>query len=497
MQSLYPNKDFRGMGKRFFGGRINNGLQTIASLRKGADVTVQRHFTELSAAGGQHYTIPEVTIGASDDFEFEFTGTFPTGNTHLFSGSTFYRVWISSTRELRIISNVLHTFTIDQYNKIIDGKIHSISIKRLGGSIDVFLDNELIAENKPDTQIILLSNIGGKQGNATVVPTFNGYLADVKISINGNLVRHYPLDDSGVTNVARELVSGLGEKLPVSAGLPQWTLIGEDTYSKNTANFNGLYFTGSRIYLDVEVVSIPTDTSGVIGVFRRNDTDTANNTLQLFNVSDLVVGQRFGGVYTTNPSVGSLPNNAIWVDGTAASGLTLKVIARESPSYGTRVNLTQASTELFTKVSDTWVSVTGNVYGDEFKQNGLYSVNGAPPTGGLYDTITGQFAISRSDIANVSRVFFPNLTIGTYYEVDIDINTAVGPLHFRTNSAGSLTYPLTLGKNRLIATPQNTDGLWLMLQFNDASASGVINSIREVSNPNPPPIVPKVLEIAQ
>jgi hypothetical protein len=217
MESLYPNKDFKGMGKRFFGGRINNGLQTIASLRKGADVTAQRYFTQLSAAGGQHYTIPTVTIGASDDFEFEFTGTFSLNGFWLMADTVNSddlnkgRMVLTSARLLVVNGrNYGDSITAGQFTSLTDGRIHRLRVTKASTSLTLHIDDALVM-----TRIYEVSSgannynaIARRWGGTSGVPDFNGYLSDVKITINGNLIRRYPLDDTGVTNVARELVSG-------------------------------------------------------------------------------------------------------------------------------------------------------------------------------------------------------------------------------------------------------------------------------------------------
>jgi hypothetical protein len=177
------------------------------------DPVIQRYFTELSAAGGQHYTIPTVTIGASDDFELEFTGTFSPNGFWLMADTTTTdttnaRLLITLNREVFIGSSLRATIPSNDFSLLTDGKIRTLILKRTNNSLTVIIDGTGGVASGAFFQTLLLNSIATKFGGNTGVPTFNGYLSDVKISINNTLVRHYPLDDSGETNVARELVSG-------------------------------------------------------------------------------------------------------------------------------------------------------------------------------------------------------------------------------------------------------------------------------------------------
>jgi len=146
MAILFPQiKELKESGK-------SGILFPIAQKLSGGRVpsVVQRFFTNLSAAGGQHISIGGVT----PDF-IEMTVMSPTGSTvGLPTGAT--------------------TPTAN--------KLETINFPYSGDPI-IYI---------------------GRNGSNY----FSGYIADVKFFAGGTLIRHYPLDDSGVTNVARELVSG-------------------------------------------------------------------------------------------------------------------------------------------------------------------------------------------------------------------------------------------------------------------------------------------------
>jgi hypothetical protein len=184
----------------------------------------QRYYTNLSAAGGQHYTIPTVTIGASDDFELEFTGTFSPSGAYLLGNNTSSsvndRVLYQTNRDFWFGNQVRFNMPIAAFASLVDGRLHTLNIKRTNLIYSVMLDGAVIGITSLDRSEFAasFSRIARRPDLSTGVPDFNGYLSDVKISTNGTLVRHYPLDDDGVTNVARELVSGAdGQRVNLTA----------------------------------------------------------------------------------------------------------------------------------------------------------------------------------------------------------------------------------------------------------------------------------------
>jgi hypothetical protein len=178
------------------------------------DPVEQRYFTELSAAGGQHYTIPSVTIGASDDFELEFTGTFSPSGAYLLGNNTSSsvndRVLYQSNRDFWFGNQVRFNMPIAAFASLTDGRLHVLTIIRTNLIYSVILDGVNISIASLDRAELdaSFSRIARRPEISTGVPDFNGYLSDTKISINGTLIRHYPLDDDGETTLARELVSG-------------------------------------------------------------------------------------------------------------------------------------------------------------------------------------------------------------------------------------------------------------------------------------------------
>jgi hypothetical protein len=209
--SFYTYGDVSGDGKYLLDYLSLDKISFIDSIPN-----IQRYFTQLSAAGGQHYTIPEVTIGASDDFELEFTGTFSPSGFWLMAdrfdstNAAPSRILVTATRTL-VLNGVDYAngISASKFSELTDGKLHVLKIVRQGATYSLYIDNSIDGTARPYTQRLSVYNSIARQNSAaTSVPTFNGYLADVKITINNTLVRHYPLDDSGETNIARELVSG-------------------------------------------------------------------------------------------------------------------------------------------------------------------------------------------------------------------------------------------------------------------------------------------------
>jgi len=177
------------------------------------DPVIQRYFTELSAAGGQHYTIPTVTLNPLEEWSVECEFYYTGGNNAClwgFSGnfSGFLEVRTNGSIRLRPTGSfspdneVITTtglFALNKWNHIrlsCNNRVYTITI------------NSLIAVTITSITSDNTASINRLALNASGSAFYNGYVANYKFINNGTLVRHYPLDDDGVTNVARELVSG-------------------------------------------------------------------------------------------------------------------------------------------------------------------------------------------------------------------------------------------------------------------------------------------------
>jgi hypothetical protein len=220
-------------------------LRNVRNLRNlsGAlsKLVEQRYFTELSAAGGQHYTIPTVTIGASDDFELEFTGEFSglSVNRFVFGANTASSedraYFVTSEKSFRVrTATPLVLFTNTEWTFLTSGKLVTFKVRAFGSNQNEYWlsdGNGWRAGTNNAKSAFNIGRIGRRSEAASSIQDFNGYLSDVKISINGNLVRHYPLDDDGTTNVARELVSGAdGARVNLTAASTELFTKGDDTW---------------------------------------------------------------------------------------------------------------------------------------------------------------------------------------------------------------------------------------------------------------------------
>jgi hypothetical protein len=300
MAILFPHiKELKESGK-------SGILFPIAQKLSGSRVPqiTQRYFTQLSAAGGQHYTIPSVTPDT-----VEMTVMSPTGSTvGLPTGATAPTA----------------------------GKLQTISFAYSGDPI-IYI---------------------GRNGSNY----FSGYIADVKFISGGNLVRHYPLDDDGTTSLARELVSGEGENIytpsviqnPVNIS-PAWANNGDGSFSLNgNGTYQGLTFLFSSAHPKTAIIELEVE-SLVGGDLRIAGPELIG--------SNRIVPEGFVGVWRFFYSVSQSENPAITFARNATGQVVTATIKNikciPTPSYGTRVNLTQASTELFTKTNDTWVNGDG------------------------------------------------------------------------------------------------------------------------------------------
>jgi len=169
-----------------FGGGAGSGKRT-------------RYFTELTAAGSQHYTIPTVTLTGDFEVEVEFSTTTTTnqilmGDSHAASyyfnfDVSKFTVWIAGIQH-----NYLHTAYTPH-----DGKLHKIKYKLVGTSLELFLDD--ISLGSLTVVPYTGSNsfvIGNSNANNAY---FNGIISNVKITDAGTLVRQYDIKETWLNDL--------------------------------------------------------------------------------------------------------------------------------------------------------------------------------------------------------------------------------------------------------------------------------------------------------
>ena len=144
---------------------------------------ISRYFTDLLAAGSQHYTIPTRTIVSGDIIRAKFVASTNGSNRYLTDGSNVgERGWFlfNSAGNFQMNTNVFNSSTV-KIDGIItsvwpsDGKLHDIEIDVIGSG-DIAL-------------------IGSR---FNVQETFNSILSDFQIERSSVLLRDYRIDQTWI-----------------------------------------------------------------------------------------------------------------------------------------------------------------------------------------------------------------------------------------------------------------------------------------------------------
>lgn len=154
----------------------------------------KRYYTRLN--GASYYQIAPVTL--SGDFYLKLTGTFSSSGFYLFANTTstdlLDRVGITSSRVLFGFGNsTIATLSIEDFNLLTDGNIHTIKVVRIGSQCYIYIDDSETYAVSGSCSIgdVIFDSFGHPYAGSTTVPFFVGYMFDVDI----NNVRYYPLDE--------------------------------------------------------------------------------------------------------------------------------------------------------------------------------------------------------------------------------------------------------------------------------------------------------------
>lgn len=164
---------------------------------------LKRHFTELAAAGSQHYTIPEVTLSGDFEIEFEFSTTdtgvvMITGRDAASSPSIWVNNGVVNSRD----ADATTTITVaSSYN---DGKLHAVKVSRSGTTHTLTVDGVAVSSTV-SVNSYEINTIGVRQTTAFY---FNGIISNVKITDAGTLVRHYKINETWANDLVLKDVSG-------------------------------------------------------------------------------------------------------------------------------------------------------------------------------------------------------------------------------------------------------------------------------------------------
>lgn len=178
----------------------------------------QRLIYNFSAAAGQYVEVPEFLFSHGDYFEVEFKGQINSGGATLLCKFGEITNRISFFNREVYTSQTVRTFSIAEFDELTNGDIQSIRIfANRSLAWNVGRRNRInfgAARTSGASAFTSFNRIGSQSNNTTSVPGWNGLLFDVKVRINGELVRHYPMDDDPASPIFRELISGAhGQKV--------------------------------------------------------------------------------------------------------------------------------------------------------------------------------------------------------------------------------------------------------------------------------------------
>lgn len=178
----------------------------------------QRLIYNFSAAAGQYVEVPELLFSHGDYFEVEFKGQINSGGATLLCKFGEITNRISFFNRDVYTSQTVRNFSAAEFDELTNGDIQSIRIfANRSLAWNVGRRNRInfgSTRTSGDSAFYSFNRIGSQSNNTTSVPGWNGLLFDVKVRINGELVRHYPMDDAPSSPIFRELVSGAhGQKV--------------------------------------------------------------------------------------------------------------------------------------------------------------------------------------------------------------------------------------------------------------------------------------------
>lgn len=179
---------------------------------------VSRFIYSFSAAAGQYMEVPELKFNHGDYFEIEFKGQIEAGGATLVCSFGNITNRLSFWTQNLWTSQTIRNFNNAEWQELSNGDIQSLRFfvnRELAWNVGRRNRISLGADRTSGAAAFSTMNrIGSPSNNSTSVPGWTGLLFDIKVRINGELVRHYPMDDDPASPIFRELVSGAhGQKV--------------------------------------------------------------------------------------------------------------------------------------------------------------------------------------------------------------------------------------------------------------------------------------------
>ena len=175
--SFYQNVTFDGINKV---GNQKDFFNFILGIR---------YFTTLDGAA-DYYTIPTVTLTGDFEIECQFSLTDLTGDMVLFgdgaTGFDYLRIDpVNGGLDIRYNNG----FTSNDGQFTADNKLHTASLKRVGGTVFAYYDGVQVNTRTVSTSFTV-EMLGSRLNNY-----LNGVISEVKITDGTDLIRYYKIDE--------------------------------------------------------------------------------------------------------------------------------------------------------------------------------------------------------------------------------------------------------------------------------------------------------------
>ncbi len=224
---------------------------------------IRRYFTELASAGSQHYTIAPVTLSGDFEIEFDVYSSESTGVTNPVIGGSSDLVWYirdgslwaqipsASGMKWRGIAFTANTLVHCKVGRSGDTYYFETDQGYADISVPGYIDDDIIY-------------IGRWLTGYT-----DSIISNVKITDNGTLIRHYPLNESW-TNPGSQGVAG--SDVTTNGGFELWSAVDTPdhwirSHAHTGSNFVEETLTGLRLVSDGAFVGLTQTSTLEVGEY--------------------------------------------------------------------------------------------------------------------------------------------------------------------------------------------------------------------------------------
>ena len=380
----------------------------------------QRYFTTLDGSS-DYFTIPTVTL--TGDFVIEADiSTTSSLTQYIIGNNTDDNGYIRVDATTGVIAvNFNSTKTIVGTIDVSDGKLYNVKVINVSGTATLYIDGV------SDGSVAGLSgnNVFDRIGdNHTSSTSFNGVIANVKITDNGTLIRDYPIDeDFSTTDILVNRATTLGSDLFIDGTfsnptnfplLPNtsWSVTGGQLQSDGTNvlttiikdfDFN-LLPSGTTTLLEADIITATSNNFRIYSPFEGVYFDTIVES-----------GDKFKLIITSDGSYAYLT-----VRNSTAQPLYLDNLSiKQADGYGTAIG--SPSSEQFTLVGSDWLGAE-LVVGGNFDNSADYPL--LPSNG--WSVTSGQLQSDGTNTGGtpIQDIQWDDLPSGSTFLFNIDVITA-------------------------------------------------------------------------